>query len=167
MLAKNLILLGNLGIKRNVPQFVHKLQPPSSYQLLHTNQRDYAEAKCIDDPLYGIATYEELRKLHLHPETYLIDVRDPVELRDKGRMLFTINIPLIVLKDTLDECTSNRKFKSFFKRDKPSFTAPLIIASNRGRRSGLGASLVMEMGFKNVRSYKGGYREYVRRNVEE
>lgn len=38
-------------------------------------------------------TYEEVKDLPNHPETYLIDVRDPPEIKDTGLIPTSFNIP--------------------------------------------------------------------------
>lgn len=40
-----------------------------------------------------IATYEEVKKLPNHPEKLLIDVREPSELVETGKIPTSINIP--------------------------------------------------------------------------
>lgn len=40
-----------------------------------------------------IATYDEIKDLPNHPEAYLIDVRDPPELKETGVIPTSINIP--------------------------------------------------------------------------
>lgn len=38
-------------------------------------------------------TYDEVKDLPNHPETYLIDVRDPPEIKDTGLIPTSFNIP--------------------------------------------------------------------------
>lgn len=40
-----------------------------------------------------IVTYDEVKDLPNHPEAYLIDVRDPPELKETGVIPTSINIP--------------------------------------------------------------------------
>ena len=40
-----------------------------------------------------VATYEEIKDLPNHPEKLLIDVREPHELENTGRIPTSINIP--------------------------------------------------------------------------
>lgn len=40
-----------------------------------------------------IATYEEIKDLENHPEKLLIDVREPHEIENTGRIPTSINIP--------------------------------------------------------------------------
>ena len=160
MFAKNLILLGNHAIKQNMPQLARTLQP-TSYQLLLTNQRGYAS----EDATYGIATYEEIKKLQ--PKQYLIDVREHDEVSDTGLMPHSINIPLAELKNTLADGTSDKHFKGLFKRDKPELDAPLIFSCKSGVRSAKAALIAKELGFKDVKSYKGSWTEWAKRQLED
>lgn len=46
----------------------------------------------------SVATYEEVKDLPNHPEKLLIDVRDPPELEQTGKIPTSINIPCKLLK---------------------------------------------------------------------
>jgi 3-mercaptopyruvate sulfurtransferase SseA len=41
----------------------------------------------------AIATYEEVKELPKHPEKLLIDVREPAEIAETGKIPTSINIP--------------------------------------------------------------------------
>lgn len=41
----------------------------------------------------GIVTYEEVKDLPNHPEKVLIDVREPQEILDSGKIPTSVNIP--------------------------------------------------------------------------
>lgn len=48
---------------------------------------------CTNMAANPIATYEEVKDLPNHPEKLLIDVREPHELQETGKIPTSINIP--------------------------------------------------------------------------
>ncbi len=87
---------------------------------------------------------EQLKeKLRLHEEMQIIDVRESEEYAVKN--IGAILIPLGTLADNLDKINPN---------------VPIIVHCQGGGRSKKAAQLLMEKGFTNVVSLKGGMREY-------
>ena len=87
---------------------------------------------------------EQLKeKLRLHEQIQIIDVREPEEyaVKNMGATL----IPLGTLADNLDKIKPN---------------VPIVVHCQGGGRSKKAAQLLMEKGFQNVTSLKGGMREY-------
>jgi 3-mercaptopyruvate sulfurtransferase SseA len=50
-----------------------------------------------------IATYEEIKDLPNHPEKLLIDVREPLEIENTGKIPTSINIPRKLLTNKNQE----------------------------------------------------------------
>ena len=87
---------------------------------------------------------EQLKeKLRLHEEIQIIDVREPEEYAVKN--IGATLIPLATLDDNLDKIKPN---------------VPIIVHCQGGGRSKRAAQLLMDKGFRNVVSLKGGMREY-------
>ena len=82
-------------------------------------------------------------KLRLHEEIQIIDVREPEEYAVKN--IGATLIPLGTLADNLDKIDPN---------------VPIVVHCQGGGRSKKAAQLLMEKGFQNVVSLKGGMREY-------
>lgn len=61
----------------------------------------------------SLVTYEEVKDLPNHPESYLFDVRDPPEIKETGQIPTSINIPrklkLIFLYISIFELLSTGK----------------------------------------------------------
>ena len=82
-------------------------------------------------------------KLRLHEEIQIIDVREPDEYAVKN--IGATLIPLATLADNLNKINPN---------------IPIVVHCQGGSRSKKAAQLLMEKGFQNVVSLKGGMREY-------
>ncbi|KFB52843.1 AGAP007534-PD-like protein [Anopheles sinensis] len=52
----------------------------------------------------SVATYEEVLDLPNHPEKLLIDVRNPNEIADTGKIPTSVNIPCESLFKLKDKC---------------------------------------------------------------
>lgn len=53
----------------------------------------FTESKTDKTSAMSVVTYEEIEDLPNQPETLLVDVRDPPEIKDTGSIPTSINIP--------------------------------------------------------------------------
>ncbi|XP_049298142.1 rhodanese domain-containing protein CG4456-like isoform X2 [Anopheles funestus] len=106
----------------------------------------------------SIATYEEVLDLPNHPEKLLIDVRNPDELSETGKIPTSINIPLPQLEEGLN--LTNEAFKAKFGRDKPGPSTEVIFHCKMGGRAQKATDLASSLGFINARNYKGSWTEW-------
>ncbi|KAG5683251.1 hypothetical protein PVAND_012543 [Polypedilum vanderplanki] len=109
-----------------------------------------------------IATYEEIKDLPNHPEKLLIDVREPHELESTGKIPTSINIPLSKVKDALSNLDEN-DFKNTYGRTKPTKEDEIIFSCLLGGRAQKGAEAAVDLGYKNVKNYKGSWTEYAQK----
>uniref|UniRef100_A0A182XZ05 Rhodanese domain-containing protein n=1 Tax=Anopheles stephensi TaxID=30069 RepID=A0A182XZ05_ANOST len=106
----------------------------------------------------SIATYEEVLDLPNHPEKLLVDVRNPDELAETGKIPTSINIPLPQLEDGLK--LTDEEFKAKFGRDKPGTSTEVIFHCKMGGRAQKATDLAASLGFTNARNYKGSWTEW-------
>ena len=84
----------------------------------------------------------------LTPETwrpegeFLLDVRDPDELAESGKLAGALNIPLAELRDRLAELPHDRR---------------IVTYCQKGQRGYLATCLLLGRGFDNVANLRGGY----------
>lgn len=114
----------------------------------------------------SIVTYEEVKDLPNHPEKVLIDVREPQEIIDSGKIPTSVNIPcklyfkFIIICITFDyffpvadvkkafsDETSNEQFETLYKIKKPKFDDYLIFHCHSGRRSAVAVAEVEKLGY--------------------
>ena len=82
------------------------------------------------------------------PETWrpdgelLLDVRDPDELREFGKLKNAVSIPLAQLRDRLDELPRDRR---------------IVVYCQKGLRGYLAACVLQGRGFENVANLRGGF----------
>ena len=99
----------------------------------------------------SIATYKEIKELSNHPEKLLIDVRQPEEIFNTGKVSESINIPLGLLKETLQ--MAPEMFKEKYGREKPTQDDKLIFMCRSGFRSGTALKMAMELDYKKYILY--------------
>ncbi|XP_013110581.1 rhodanese domain-containing protein CG4456 [Stomoxys calcitrans] len=107
-----------------------------------------------------IVYYEFVKSLPNHPEMLLIDVREPLEIQQTGRIPTSINIPLSNVKSALGDDTTPEEFKSKYGRDKPLENTTVIFYCRSGRRSQQAAEFAVALGYTNVKNYKGSWIDW-------
>lgn len=107
-----------------------------------------------------IVSYEEVKKLTKQSPQFLIDVRDPEELQECGKIDASINIPLGQVERELGSAVNNCTFKAKYGRDKPDKDSEIIFHCRSGKRSQKAAELARTLGYKNTKNYLGSYTEW-------
>lgn len=108
-------------------------------------------------PIY---TYEEIKKLNNNSPQLLIDVREPKELQETGKIPTSINIPLGQVGQELAASVDKAAFKAKYGRDKPEKNSEIIFHCRSGKRSQNAAELAKSLGYENVKNYLGSWLEY-------
>ncbi|XP_050096885.1 rhodanese domain-containing protein CG4456 isoform X3 [Anopheles aquasalis] len=112
----------------------------------------------------AIATYEEVLDLPNHPEKLLIDVRNPDELAETGKIPTSINIPLPQLEEGMKLAES--EFKARYGREKPANDTEIIFHCKMGGRAQKATDLATSLGYTNARNYKGSWTEWAAKQQE-
>ncbi|XP_035784518.1 rhodanese domain-containing protein CG4456-like isoform X3 [Anopheles albimanus] len=112
----------------------------------------------------AIATYEEVLDLPNHPEKLLIDVRNPDELAETGKIPTSINIPLPQLEEGMKLAES--EFKARYGREKPATGTEIIFHCKMGGRAQKATDLATSLGYTNARNYKGSWTEWAAKQQE-
>uniref|UniRef100_A0A6M2DPQ0 Putative heat shock protein corethrella appendiculata n=1 Tax=Xenopsylla cheopis TaxID=163159 RepID=A0A6M2DPQ0_XENCH len=112
-----------------------------------------------------IATYEEVVALTKKPSVLLIDVREPSELQQLGKIPTSINIPLGTVTDVLQNMPKEQ-FEEKFGRPKPEPDTEIIFHCRLGGRSAQAMDKAIQLGYKNARNYKGSFEEWSKKNQE-
>lgn len=107
-----------------------------------------------------IVTYEEVKKLTKQSPQFLIDVREPEELQECGKIDVSINIPLGQVEHELGSAVNNCTFKAKYGRDKPDMDNEIIFHCRSGKRSQKAAELARTLGYKNTKNYLGSFIEW-------
>ncbi|CAG9808099.1 unnamed protein product [Chironomus riparius] len=109
---------------------------------------------------FTIATYEEVKDLPNHPEKLLIDVREPSEVVETGKIPTSVNIPLSTVEKELK--LNDEEFMAKYSRSKPQSEDEIIFHCKLGGRAGKAADVAIGLGFKNVKNYKGSWVDWAK-----
>ncbi|KAL7033791.1 hypothetical protein ACKWTF_007723 [Chironomus riparius] len=112
--------------------------------LIRENSINAGSNDVID--LTKFVTYEEIKELPSYPAKMLIDVREPKELEETGRIPTSINIPLKVVTETLE--LSTHEFVNRFRRLKPTIWTEVIFTCRSGKRAEDACEMARNLGFK-------------------
>ncbi|XP_064556835.1 rhodanese domain-containing protein CG4456 [Drosophila montana] len=104
------------------------------------------------------ASYEQVKDVANHPETYLIDVRNPDELAATGSIPSSLNIPLPELESALKSAAED--FAQKYGRARPANDAQIIFTCRSGRRAQQAAEIAKSAGFSNLSVYHGSWLEW-------
>uniref|UniRef100_A0A336MZD6 CSON008174 protein n=1 Tax=Culicoides sonorensis TaxID=179676 RepID=A0A336MZD6_CULSO len=111
-----------------------KVLVSSKSQVIHRVSGCLCSQFCTNMAANPIATYEEVKDLPNHPEKLLIDVREPHELQETGKIPTSINIPLGDVERAFSDNTSSSEFERLYGVPKPKVDDYLILSCRTGRR---------------------------------
>lgn len=99
-----------------------------------------------DESIVNIDTHQLEQQIEEHPETVVIDVRTPDEIKLLGTIgvYQNINIPRGWLEFRIAESVSDK-------------STPIVVYCGQNLRSPPAAELLMKMGYSNVKNYSDGY----------
>jgi len=107
----------------------------------------------IEEALKEIKTISPSEALKLSKENKcnLIDIRDPVELQNTGRIENSFNIPRGFLEFWI------HPESAYVKKEKLDLNKELVLFCAAGGRSALAAKTLQDMGFEKVSHIDGGF----------
>ncbi|XP_078068756.1 thiosulfate sulfurtransferase/rhodanese-like domain-containing protein 3 [Mustelus asterias] len=124
---------------------------PSSYRSVCTAPSD-------------TVTYQELKQL-LKSKTIVIDVREPWEIKESGKIPGSINVPLEQMEQALKLNPS--KFLETYNGMMPSTSDKIVFSCVAGIRSKKALDAAASMGYSSALHFPGGWEEWVRHELSE
>ncbi|XP_020853989.1 thiosulfate sulfurtransferase/rhodanese-like domain-containing protein 3 [Phascolarctos cinereus] len=103
-------------------------------------------------------TYKELKNLLHSKSNLLIDVREPWEILEYGKIPGFLNIPLGEIDQALQ--MDSEDFKKKYNQDMPSKSDTLVFSCLGGVRSKKALNTALSLGYKSARHYPGGWKEW-------
>lgn len=97
---------------------------------------------------YVVAPTAALQSFQKTPKPFILDVREPKELTDKGYIEGMVNIPLRTVYDNLDKLPAE-------------MDAPIVVYCAVGHRGSIGMTSLLLLGYTNVKSIAGGFNGWV------
>lgn len=104
--------------------------------------------------------FDNLKDKVLNGNVTLIDVREPNELKDDGKIPNSINIPLGQIADAFQLSTS--EFQSKYGIEKPSVSDGFVISCRSGKRATNAFNKLAPLGYTNAVVYTGSFQDWVK-----
>ncbi|XP_044092253.1 thiosulfate sulfurtransferase/rhodanese-like domain-containing protein 3 [Neovison vison] len=108
--------------------------------------------------IFKDVTYKELKNLLNSKKIMLIDVREPWEIVEYGKIPGSVNIPLGEVGKALQ--MNPKDFKEKYNEVKPSKSDSLVFSCLAGVRSKKALDTAVSLGFNSVQHYAGGWKEW-------
>lgn len=118
-----------------------------------------AEMVAVAKEMVDEISVQELKSRLPEETLYLIDVRTPTET-DAGFIPEAVLIPRGILEFTI----GSEDFWEENNKAAPQKNDPIILYCRSGNRSALAGKSLMKLGYKNVKSLKGGWKDWERNN---
>ncbi|KAK3306634.1 Rhodanese-like domain-containing protein [Chaetomium strumarium] len=131
----------------------------NSSQFAASRARYSTDAESLSKP-NKIWDFESLQKATStpNPSVTIIDVREPHELQESGRIPGALNIPVASAPDSFH--ISDEEFEDRFGYPRPAPDAEVVFYCRAGVRSRAAAGLAREAGWKNVGEYPGSWLDW-------
>lgn len=143
------------------------LTSPECAVTSHQMVKDYSTSHCEGSAeLENLSCdFEEVKDLLEKGKAFFVDVREPKELVNDGRIPGCVNIPLNDVGAALE--LPPEKFKEKYGRDKPSPDDPNVIFSCRkGVRATSAMQTAHARGYHAARFYRGSFCDWEERGGE-
>ena len=102
--------------------------------------------------------YDDIIKLSSKKEITLIDVREPAEIQETGKLPGSTHIPLGDVPSALS--MDEEAFSKKYGIQKPGPDDPLVFSCRSGKRSVAALEKALALGFSKSRHYAGGWLDW-------
>ncbi|XP_011874413.1 PREDICTED: putative thiosulfate sulfurtransferase, mitochondrial isoform X2 [Vollenhovia emeryi] len=100
------------------------------------------------------------------PTVWIIDVRQPSEIKETSSIPGSINIPLDTITQVFKEMSAE-DFMNEYKKPKPSVDNEIIFSCMSGRRSQSAVKQLEKLNYKKVYSFSGGWSQWDKEKKRE
>ncbi|XP_045535005.1 rhodanese domain-containing protein CG4456, partial [Papilio machaon] len=129
---------------------------------INTNQsrRLYSEDAKLQEI---IVDYDYVKNATSNKNILIVDVREPDEIKEHGKIPNSINIPLGNVTTALNSL-SEKEFEQMYGQKKPSEDKEIIFYCMIGKRSGMTQQNAISIGYKNTKNYLGSWTDWASKN---
>ncbi|XP_011053061.1 PREDICTED: uncharacterized protein LOC105145304 isoform X2 [Acromyrmex echinatior] len=113
-----------------------------------------------------IIKYDQLLEDQKKSDVLIVDVREPEELAETGKISESINIKSNDVVKEFKEL-SEEDFEEKYGKPKPTKDTKIIFSCRSGNRSERVQKQIQELGYKQVFNFEGGWEEWKRREEKK
>ncbi|XP_049869817.1 uncharacterized protein LOC126369443 [Pectinophora gossypiella] len=103
--------------------------------------------------------FDYVNKAIKDDKVLIVDVREPDEIKEHGKIPNSVNIPLGTVTSVLSQM-SEKEFEQVYQRPKPTEDTEMIFYCMIGKRSGMAQENAQKLGFRNVKNYLGSFTDW-------
>ncbi|KAJ0178959.1 hypothetical protein K1T71_005734 [Dendrolimus kikuchii] len=122
---------------------------------VHTTKRMYTQETA--QPVMNV-DYDYVQQATGNNNVLIVDVREPDEVKEHGKIPNSVNIPLGNITPVLS--MSENEFQNTYNRAKPTPNSEIIFYCMIGKRSGKAQQNATELGYKNAKNYVGSWNDW-------
>ncbi|CAL1299809.1 unnamed protein product [Larinioides sclopetarius] len=143
--------------------FLHQIIP--KYNLLPCSVRLSAFSRNfaanMSENKLAVIEFENLKDKLLKRNITLIDVREPKELKEDGKIPNSVNIPLGQIVDAFK--MSEADFQAKYGVQKPDTNSnPFVLSCRSGKRATDAYQKLSALGYDNISVYSGSFLDWVK-----
>ncbi|KAG7299677.1 hypothetical protein JYU34_016674 [Plutella xylostella] len=109
----------------------------------------------------AVVDYEYVKRATSDNSILIVDVREPSEVEELGKIPNSINIPLMTVSNALGT-VSDEEFLKLYGRQKPSKDAEIIFYCRTGKRAAQAQQFAVDLGYTNTKNYRGSWRDWTK-----
>lgn len=134
------------------------LKPTIVLQSSSINNRSFSEkmakppARCVNFATVKLASVDD--------RVILVDVREPSELKEEGKIPNSVNIPLGEVGEAFKMDSSS--FEKKYGPKKPGAETDFVISCRSGKRATTAYHQLRDLGYRNVSVYSGSFLDWVK-----
>ncbi|XP_071044471.1 rhodanese domain-containing protein CG4456-like [Parasteatoda tepidariorum] len=118
--------------------------------------RNFCDVKSIP-----IVQFDFVKEKVLKKQLLLVDVREPVELKEEGKIPNSVNIPLGQIMEAFK--MNDSAFQTKYGVTKPNSTSNFVLTCKSGKRTNTAYATLNELGYKNIAVYSGSFLDWIER----
>lgn len=143
-----------MSLAISVSRYFKNLLHPSGYFLLSSKN----QLSNMTESAIKVINFESLKERVMNKDVTVIDVREPNEIKDEGKIPHSVNIPLgqILEAFQLQSSEFNRKYCI----EKPEESDDFVISCRSGKRASTAFSKLQPLGYKNASVYIGSFQDW-------
>ncbi|XP_011695310.1 PREDICTED: heat shock protein 67B2-like isoform X2 [Wasmannia auropunctata] len=109
--------------------------------------------------------YEELLKDQKNPEVLIVDVREPSEIQETGKLPGSINVPMNNLQELVN--LSDDEFLNKYGKSKPSKETKIVFSCRSGMRAKRAKESLQGLGYTQAHFYLGSWMEWAEKQEQK
>ncbi|KAL2259706.1 hypothetical protein VTK26DRAFT_6519 [Humicola hyalothermophila] len=123
-----------------------------------------SEGNEVPNKIWDFEAVKKLTATTPKPSVTIVDVREPHELQESGKIPGAINIPITSAPDSF--FISEDEFEDRFGHPRPAPDAEVVFYCRAGVRSRAASELARQAGWTNVGEYPGSWNDWVAKGGE-